>query len=426
MASAGNEHVIRHFEEVAFGTGPVDWAASGTAFLCLEPNFEEVRQESLENANIRHRAYHGFPMVPGRRNGTLSFGLYWHGRGTTAVAAEGANATTFVAADFVRNAWGGRRLGRASGIASATTSVVTMDVGEGAQYRPGDWMFLIDASDSSRGRFVRVGSVAGDDVTCEFDAPVDLDDAGADTSGAVIVGYLHTRAMINRDNADHVTHSFLQCREASDDVIEARGCKLNLTGIESVESGGLPVLQFEGLAATHENEGLTRPADPASGAIEGDSPLVVSQGSDTFISLGDVGGNLSVVEAHAVSITPGVASAPVEGVGGVEGRHGYHGVGFDGTQVEIVVPHSDAYQVEWANRTERHMLLQIGTTQGRAVGLYMPRMVLAQDPSKTTTDDLATTTLVYEAREFEGAELSGLAGEALEQYRSKVQILWSA
>jgi len=426
MASAGNEHVIRHFEESAFAAGPGDWAASGVPFLCVEPNFEGLRQASLENGNIRKRAFDPHPTVPGLRNGSASFGLYWHGRGVADVAAEGANATSFIAPDFVRNAWGGRRLGRCSGVATGTTALISMEAGEGAQYRPGDWMFLVDPTDSDRGRFVRVGSVSVDDITPEFAAPVDLPDDGSASSGAVIVGYLHTRALINRAHAEHVTHSFLAVREADDDVVEARGAKLTLSGIESLESGGEPILQFEAQTATHDNEGLTRPADPATGAIQGDSPLVVGQGSDTFVQLGDLGGDLAPVEAHAVTITPAVTSAPVGGVGGTEGIHGFHGTGFDGTRIEIVVPQDEAYQQEWEDRTRRHILLQVGTVQGRAVGLYLPNVLLAEDPARTTTDDLATTTLVYEAYEFEGAELGSLVDAALEQYRSKIQLLWSA
>lgn len=426
MASAGNEYVVRHFEEAEFGAGPGDWGASGVPFLCIEPNLEAVRQEALENANYRPRAFNGYASVPGRRNGELSFGLYWHGRGTASVAVEGANATSFVAPDFIRNAWGGRRLGRCSGVATATPGVITMDVGEGAQYRPGDWMFLVDPTDNNRGQFVRAASVAGDAITTEFDAPVDLPDDGSATSGGVIVGYLHTRALINRAHAEHVTHSILQVREADDDVVEARGVKFTLSGIESVESGGEPVLQFEGMATTHVNEGLTRPADPAAGAIQGDAPLVVGQGSDTFVQIGDLGSGLAAVEAHAVTLTPGVSSAPVEGVNGLEGRHGYRGTGFDGTRIEIVVPQDDAYQQEWEDRTRRHALVQIGTTQGRAVGVYFPNLLLAEDPAKTTTEDLATTTLIYEAYEFEGDQLGSLTGDALEQYRSKIQLLWSA
>lgn len=424
MSTAGNEYVIRHFEEASFAAGPGDWSAQA-AFYCLEPNFESVRQEALENANYRTRAYNPHAMVPGRRNGELSFGLYWHGGGASPVTAEGANATSFTAPDFVRNAWGGRRLGRASGIASATSTVISLDAAEGAQYRPGDWLFLQDPGDSNRGRFRRIESIAVDDATLLFDAPVDLPDDGSATSGAVIVSYLHTRALINRDHADHVTHSFLQVREGSDDVIEARGVKLTLSGIDAIESGGEPVLRFEGMATTHQNEGLARPADPAVGAISGDAPLVVSEGSDTFVEIGDVGGNLAVVEAHAVSFTPGVSHAPVEGVGGIEGRHGYHGTGFEGTRIEIVVPHDDAHQQEWEDRTPRHLLLQIETTAGRAVGLYFPNLLLAEDPAKTTTDDLATCTLIYEAYEYEGAQVASLTGDALEQYRSKVQLLFS-
>lgn len=426
MATAGNEHVVRYFEEAEFGAGPGDWGASGVPFLCLEPNTEALRQESLENANYRPRAFNPHAMVPGRRNGELSFGLYWHGRGAADVAAVGANATSFTAPDFIRNAWGGRRLGRASTIASATLADITLDAGEGAQYRPGDWLFVMDPGDNNRGRFVRVASMAGDVASLEFEAPVDLPDDGSATSGAVIVGYLHTRALINRAHAEHVTHAFLHAREGADDVVEARGVKLTLSGIDAIESGGEPVLRFDGMAATHQNEGLTRPADPPPGGIAGDVPLVVGQGSDTSVALGDLGGNLTAVEAHAVTFTPAVASAPVEGVGGIEGRHGYRGGGFEGTRIEVVLPHSDAYHQEWESRTERHLLLQIGTVRGRAVGLYFPRVRLAEDPAKTSTDDLATSTLVYEAYEFEGSALGSLAGDALEQYRSKVQLLWSA
>ena len=423
MASAGNEYVIRHFEENGFASGPADWAADGVPFLCLEPNFEGVGQGALENGNYRTRAFNPHPMVPGLRNGELSFGLYWHGGGATAVTAPGSNAASFIVTDLLRNAWGGRRLGRASTVASATETEVTLAPDEGAQYVPGDWMFLVDAADNNRGRFVRVGAVDEDVVTPLFSAPVAVPDNAV--SGAVVVNFLHTRALINRAHPEHATHSFLQVREADDDVVEARGVKLTLSGIDAIESGGEPVLRFEGMATTHRNEGLERPDDPALGDIVGDVPLVVSQGSDTFVMLGDLGDDLEPVVAHAVSLTPAVTSAPVPGVGGIEGRHGFRGSGFEGTRVELVVEHDEVYFAEWEARTRRHFLLQIGTTQGRAVGLYMPNMLLTVDPRRTTSEDLATVTLTYEAYEFEGDQLDGLTEGARENYRSKIQLLHS-
>lgn len=430
MPTTAREEVVRYFQETTFGTGPVDWAASGVPFLCIEPNFEAIVQMGAENRNYKIRAYHPHATIRALRNGTLSFGIYFHGRGGTPVA-EGANATAFYESNLVRNAWGGIRLGRASGIDEATTAVITLDENEGAEYRPGDWMFLVNAADlddagQPRGHFVRVESIAVDAVTLLFAAPFEPPDDASGTSGAVIVGYPHTRSIINRAHANHFTHSFHYNREGTDDVIEARGVKLNLTAIEGIVAGEQPVIRFEGLSATHDNEGLTRVPDPLEAELAGDAPVTTATGEDTLVWLGDVGAaSLTMVPAHAITVQPGIASQPVSGPGGVEGRHGYTGTSFTGTGVEITLEQDDAYQDEWEDGDEKQLLIQIGTQRGRAIGIYFPRLTYRADPSRTASQDLSVSVLQFEARELEDATET-LTADALEQYRAKIQLLWSA
>src|SRR5688500_3869191 len=141
---SGHERVAFYFEEMTFGTAPADWDASGIPFLCVDPQVEGLQREMLENANYRQRALASYPLVKSIKNGAIAFGVYARGSGT--VAAEDSNATTFALAQFIKNAWGGIRLGYATGIASGSAAAPVVDAGEGAEYLAGDFGFFYDTS----------------------------------------------------------------------------------------------------------------------------------------------------------------------------------------------------------------------------------------------------------------------------------------
>lgn len=418
---SGHERTVVLFTETTFGQPPADWSASGTAFLCIEPNFEGVQQGSIENENYRLRALATREKVPALRNGQVSFGVYATGRGGNSVA-EGSQATTDYLAALMQSAWGGVTLGYRANIAAGSTATsVNVAAGTGGNFPDGSALFLCDASDSNRGRFVVVLDRSTDALALKVACPFGSPDA-ADTGGAVITSYFNTDALVAQSDADYTTLSLIAFGELSDDVVQVSGCKPNLTAIEGIAPGEAPVLRFEVLCATHDNEGVTAPTgftDPA-----GLAPVVTATGSDTYVSIAAYGTEELVdVEAQAVTITPGVVSQPVPCVGGVEGRSGYTLTGFDDTMLEIVVDYDDSWMTAWESRTQYHVMVQIGATAGTAVGWYAPRVELAEDPQRTVSTDMATTTLKF--RCLEDTATTADSGNQLEMFRSKLLFLRS-
>lgn len=405
-------------EETTFGTAPAGWndGSGGLAFLCIEPNVESVGQTAIENQNYRQRSLATREMVHGLRNCTMSFGVYAHGRGGSAVL-EAASATTDYQDNLMENAWGGSLLGLHANLeAGSTTTVLNVAAGQGASLLAGSALFICDAGDSNRGRFVVVGSRSTDALTLKIAAPAAAI-AAADTGGAVITSYFDTDALKNQNDAGYITHCFFVRGELADDNQEVRGCKLNLTAIEGLTPGEAPILRFEALCATHDNEGLTAPTgytDP-----EGDAPIVTATGSDTFVSIVAYGTPTMVdVECQGFTITPGVISQPVPCLGGVEGRSGYTMTGFDATMIEVVLDYDDAWAIGWEAGTTYHVLVQVGSTAGTAIGWYAPRCEIMEDPKRTVSTDMASVTIKF--RCLEDSSTTVATGNQLELYRSKL------
>lgn len=424
--NSGRVRTALLFQESTFATGPVSWN-SQTAFLCIDPDTSGLQQASIENQNYRQRPGATREKVPALRSGSsVPFGLYAHARGTDDIADEAANATTYYLADFLRNAWGGRRLGRCSGLDSGTASAPVLDTGEGASWDSGDWGFFIDAT-TGRGEFVRVESLSTDTITPTFDLSFTPDAGGADVVGAVIVNYFNWPALVNRSDSDHISHSFLFAGDPDgsdgNDVVSVNGCKLNITGIEGLEAGNAPQFKVEALVTRFTNEALSHPtgiADPV-----GEAPVVTSTATDTFVRIAAVDASFSgAVEAQSITVTPGVTWQRVTGVGGIEGVFGHTVQGFDDSMLEIVVPFDDAWMSAWEARTQYHVLIQIGVEQGVAIGWYAPRCELAEDPQRTVTVDLASVTLKF--RCLEDDRTTTATGDQLELYRSKLVYLASA
>lgn len=416
---SGHERTVVAFEEVTFGVGPADWDASGTAFLCVEPSSEGVQQATIDDMNYRQRVLATREKVHSLRNCTCSFGVYATGRRGAAVA-EGASATTDVLNNLMENAWGGALLGLHANIeAGSTATVINVGAGQGASILGGSALFLCDASDSYRGRFVIVSSRSTDAITlkvaCPFGAP-----SATDTGGACIVNFFNTDALVDQNDADYITHSFLFQGELGDDVQEVSGVKLNLTAIEGIEPGAAPLLKFEGLCATHDNDGVTATTvftDPSGGP-----PTVTATGSDTFVSIAAYGTAALVdIEAQVFTITPGVISQPVPCVGGVEGRSGYTLTGFDDTIIELMVDYDDSWMAAWEAGTQYHIMIQIGTQAGEAIGWYAPRCEIVEDPTRGVSTDQTVTTI--KLRCLEDSATTAETGNQLEAFRSKLVFL---
>lgn len=418
-----NEHVLFYFQETTFATAPADWSASGIAFQCVEPDTSGLVQQSLDNNNIRARSLATRQKVRGLKSeSTFPFGCYHHGRGG-ALVAEGANASTFFLADFLRNAMGGRQLGRRSGIAGGTAAIPNVDAGQGTGWTPGAVGFACDTSDSSRGFFVVVESVSTDAITLQYSLPF-TPDATADTLGAVVANYFDTDALKDRADSNYITHAFFDSGDLADDNVQMLGCKLNIAGIDGTNAGEEPLIRFEALVTRWTKDGLSAPTPGA--APVGDAPLVTSTGANTFFRAANAGSpptTMTTYDASNVKITVGVASAMRKGVGGTEGVFGFHLSSMDEVMIEADFDFDDQWVTDYEAGTRKKILIQIGTTAGTAIGYYAPNCEIVETPVRGDEDNVAVSRVKFRCLENDGTTTA--TGDNLEQYRSKLQILHS-
>lgn len=414
------EKELRYLAEVSFDTAADATFATGIAFLAIEPNFEGFIESNVDNLNYRQRALATRDKVAGLANGSASFGMYWHGRSTAVADDARATVTTpdFPQGAFLLNAWGGQRLGYRTIVASGTTAAPVVEAGDGAQYEAGDWVFHHStAVDATRGYFRKIASISTDTLTM-WAGHVLATATANDVLGAVISYYPRSSVLA----AARQYLSFYDSGDDSDDARYGTGCQLNLTSIEGLNAGESPRLNFEIMATTIVNEGITQ---PSAGTPLGDAPLVTSTGDDTLVYLVAVGSNLAAIEPQSISITAGIACKPIPCTGGHNGRSGYvlSGDSLDSTMVEIVVPYDDSWNTAYAAGTKYQLLVQVGTQAGRAVGVFFSRLDLAEDPARTSATDLSTTTLKFRATESQVS--TAATGAALDKVRAKIELLFS-
>ncbi|MBK8720593.1 MAG: hypothetical protein IPN32_38670 [Deltaproteobacteria bacterium] len=420
---SGIEREVLYQNESTFATLPAAWS-SGTPFLCIDPTSEAMQQATIENMNYRQRALATRGKVLSLANGTCGFKIYPHGRSTA--VAEGARSTittpNFPIAHFMQNAWGGIRLGYCSGLdGSGTQAAPALDTGQGTNWAAGDWAFFVDDT-TGEGEFRKILSISTDTLTLWDGHDLSFSPASADTAAAVIQAYPHTSVLVNPNHASHLTQSFLFIGDLSDDAQQGVGVKLNLSGIEGIAPGEAAALVFEGLVTQIDNEAVSQ---PSAGTPLGDAPLVVSTGDDTTVWISAVGDALAAVEAQSISVTPGIASQPITGPGGLEGRHGYNLAqgSADAAMIEVAVDYDDAWNTAFAAGTRYQILIQVGTEPGRAWGLAALNCELAEDPQRGVTTD--NTTSVLKFRPLESDVSTAATGTDLEKVRAKIEILFS-
>ncbi len=421
---SGADRELRYQVEATFGTLPAAWS-SGIVFECEDYNVEGLQRANIDNLNMRQRPLATRPKVLSLANGAIGFKVPMHGR-LTAVADD-ARATITTPnepiADFMQCAWGGVRLGYRTIIASGSAAAPVVEAADGAQYEAGDWGFFVDVSaDATRGYFRKILSIATDTLTFFGGHDLPFTPAASDILGATIQFYPYSAALTNPRHASHTTLSFLDFGELADDARQALGTKINLTAVEGLAPGEAGKLVFEGLVTQLDNDAVT---PPSAGVPIANTPIATATGDDTFVYISVVGATLTAIEAQGTTVTPGIVSQPIPQVGGLEGRAGYtlSAGSADAPMIEITVDYDDAWMTGYDAGTRYQILIQVGTLPGDAYAWYAANCELVEDPQRTTTTDLATSTLKF--RCLESAVSTAATGTALEKVRAKIEFVMS-
>ena len=410
---------IALFQETAFVTGgPSSWANDSTPFYAIEPDVSGVAQVSLENENIRPRTRAKHQNILGLKNCEFSFSAYMHGKPSN--AAEGAAATAFHLSTLLKSALGGADLGYGIGIADAGANPDEIEVDSDPGFAVGDFIFCHDTSATS-GQFYRIVSIAAGPpvvLTLDRDLHFTADAGGADRAYAVIDCYIHQAAAAQHDHANHTTMQFQVQGEGTEDVWILKGVKPQLS-IEGIAAGEPTKISCGCMVTTFDHETASKATFAAAPAGEaGNVPGV----ADTTLFLMATHGDplASVAALGSISVEPGVGYDRVMGPNGYEGVHG-HVDNLNDTTLEVMVPFDDDYATEYRAQTEKHALIQVGTTVG-AWGVYFPQLEYAQEPARNDEGALTGSTLSFRGRENQDS-IGALTGDNAEKFRSPFHIL---
>jgi len=400
-------------DESTFATAPGDWDTGPTQFHMFAFDGTGVAQAALPNANFHNRPTGYHPHVLGLKSGgTFSFSTYWTGTGTN--AAEQATATTDALDILGRCAMGGLHAGDADGYSGVGTAAAP-EMDTIAQFAIGDWGFGVDATDGE-GEFLQIIALPGGNVVTHHTTQSFAPDA-ADTWHAVITWFFDTDALSSHDDAEYKTVSVGVLGHHTEDFYEYLGCKgtFQVTGLNA---GEMPALNWSMQNTTFGYETLTAPAFGAT--PDGQAPLVTGTGDDTLFSYGDQG-TYTTTTIHSFGVQLGYSWTAVPAVNGTEGVAHYFGLATDAT-VTIVVDYDDDHATDYRAKTEKCMLLQVGTSPLSAVGIHAPRMQIISEPKRVTlAGGRAGTEITLRCLENDTAH--SLTGQDKEKFLSCIQFL---
>lgn len=400
-------------DESTFSTAPGDWDSGPTQFHLFGFDGTGVAQAALANANFHNRPTGYHPHVLGLKSGgTYTFSTYWTGTGTN--AAEQATAATDALDTLARCAMGGMHAGDADGYSGVGTAAAP-EMDTIAQFEVGDWHFGWDATDSE-GEFLQIKAKPGGNVITNHVTQTFEPDA-ADVSHAVITWFFDTDALSDHTDGEHKTVSLGVKGHHGEDFYEYLGCK-GAFQVAGLNGGEMPSLSWTMQATTFGYEALSAPTFGAT--PDGQAPLVTGTGDDTLFFYGDQATYTSTT-IHSFGLQLGYTWTAVPAVNGTEGVAHYFGLATDAT-VTIVVDYDDDVATDYRAKTEKCMMLQVGTSKASAVGCHAPRMQIISEPKRVTLAGGRAGTEIT-LRCLENDTSHSLTGQDKEKYLSCIQFM---
>lgn len=369
------------FEESTFAAALPDFDSNGQEFYCFDIDLGSVGQGVIENQNIhntpwkKHKQFRGL-----RSDSTVSWAEYLTASGTH--AAEGAFATATQLSTHLRAAWGGRTLNRAAGLASSTGSTVTVDTGEGTNFKEGDLIYAYDDS-AAAGEWLVVQSKSTDTLTVDRAFPFTA--TTSDTIKGVVQCFPDWLVATDHSNASHKTLAMAFKGVDSEDYWHLLGVKPAVE-MDAITQNQAPILRFSAMVTSFEHEGLT--PDDIDGAPEGQAPLAVGTGDSCRFFLAKKSGALAEVDSSTIQVRFGITQAKDAGPNGHEGVHGYVAQGFEGGGLDCSVRFKDEFAEDFRADEVYHALIQIGDGEEDSVCLYFPYLEFSAEPARTGSDNI--------------------------------------
>lgn len=406
--------VVAIAEETTFADLTIDLGTSGDEIWCVNPDTSGLTEQMLDNENYVLRPEGKHKKVRALRNGgKVSTGHYLTAKGTN--AAEAAASTMGWLDRIMRAGLGFVQTSFSIGLAGGTASAPEVDSDPG--YVKGHWVFAVDAS-TGEGQFYRVISIATVTLTLDRDLHFTPDPGGADRLYAVNAATLHKDSLSDSSDGDHKTIALGVAGEHGEDYWLAAGCKPTVT-VSGFNPGEMPMLNVEWMVADWALS--TKPT--LGTAPEGEAPLVTGRGSDTRMFFADFGSPLTDTQVFwKCEPKIGITHQQVMSPHGQQGVVGYTASGWGSSGVSLAVPFDADWYDDYEDQTEKHLLVQVGSTPTRAVAIYFPRLEPDASPVRGAHNDTTSMDLSYRALE-NTASAGSLTGDNLEAWRSSVVVL---
>lgn len=415
MVANAIPRTISVLEESSFADTSPDHDSNGQEIYVFDDDLSGVVQQAVDNQNyVQHVAENHNMLKALKSESSWPYSMYLHG--SPATAGDGAQAASITLDKVLRSWAGGRKLGYGEGISGGTAAAP--DIDDATNFTAdADVGFFYDDS-ASTGYFRTITDISTLTLTL-YGGALPFTPAGADVMHAVISIYPLEGPLTDHSDGDHTTLGYAVKGKAGEDYWELYGCKPTLEFNDWVQ-GDPTIVRVTNMVTDFGHEALS--ADTLSGAPDGEPGLVVGKGTDTLFYLMAKDGSFTSTAINSFQFDPGIQYEAHRGPNGTEGVHGYT-IGSNVPMrptITITLPLDDdyatAFRLDPDNPTEYACLCQVGTSLNKAIAIEAMRMEVAQEPTRTVVNGVASTQVVFRLLRYDGA--TSVTGDDLEWFRA--------
>lgn len=381
-------------EESVFATE--NGAHSWEDVRAIDPVIEYTRQVIRRRHRVQRLTMHQ-GRVLGRRGGNLRFGHELVGAGTALAAGESPSNDTLQ--KLLKCSMGNSTSGEGSTIngGGATTTVLPVQVGDGANFSPGTAIMVEGTGDDGENEIRAVASISSDDITLEMalsNAPGDGDNVWNSYTAYI----------------DPSATGTLQAQligEATADIWLAIG----LIGGFSLEN----LLQLDDVAMAMFDFMITQwatdDATLAAGSYDETDPLGTAEEMEIqYQTHGTT--TKSLISVSELTIDPRLAwnIKRARGNGDIEHADRVHmrgGVATgDGPTAQLRADIDADHMTAFEAGTKKFLMAAFGRTAGSSWAICLPRCSQSEVPGRTEHDGQTASRLTLEAEENDSGDAS--------------------
>ncbi len=420
MTSPANPREWAFFQETTAGSGPADWAASGTRVRVIEgtPDPATIKPTSIDDPRAQEDIFTENDQVIGLENHEYGVSIPLCGAEVATDVATQVAATSY--ATILEHCLGGMWRGtRTFCKVGGTHTATQVELNSSTGYDEGTFLAVEDADDTGRLFIRRVTAVSGDQMT--LDEALPFTPADNDVIWPCIDLYVDESVLKDSLVGPKQFSTLSQTGgAASGEYFESNGCKIELTRIVPVRN------QLLACELTVKAASLKDPTEVSEPSWSGDPDGLagVPVGPDGKAFFQDYGTTTaSLVHVADLNIDVGVPvvrhETNTEVTAGMQGTRGY------GTQPARTMlnftqsPWSSDGITDYKAGTKKVFRWQKVGAAGQCVALHFSRVEWLEEQSRGEKNAISTNVHQLKAHK----DTTNAAASSSEQWRSKIHIV---